>query len=957
MHCQQSIPSILFILFLSLSPGNAFPQGIKLTGKVIDKASREAIPFVNIADTQSKASTVADIYGDFSMNLTRENASIRISCMGYKPVLLTIDKGQIQLIIEMEQDIIQLQAVDVKPLDPVALVNEAMRKIPENYGIEWTAVSGYYHNFTLLDDKNLRYTEAFIDIYKPPFIPHDSKRHVVGDSIDVREVRTKPSEFDDWKIMMLTPWELGMHLLQGRDVARDFTSSVMSEGFVDSYRFELEDVVGFEGRPTYKIKLEPQKSKKNGIWHGHIYIDEQTMAFAKWDIRSDRKLFRKLTSDAGYIMATNLYKFHYKEGEWREAFQYKLAEGIWYLDEVNSGKHFIVNSRKREMDHIPLVQKLHYKTSEFIKNPILPDSGFLSHDLGRAGKMFEAKYRPEFWRDFDKSRGILTDEKNYGMKNNFPKYKPYQFSRLDTLKGMLTPLRTAFDVGYYHLDVEVFPEKEEIQGSSLIRFKMLEQTEKIQIDLYSGMTIDSIVHRSKPLDFEREYDAVYVAFEEQLPKDNIEEIKVYFGGRPLDFDPLTPMFASFLWFTDDRGNPWMQAICQGYGASGWWPNKDHLSDEPDSVSISITNPSEFVAVSNGRLVEKLDLGNDKTKTTWHVSYPINNYNITLNIGKYDRITKTFSSLEGELEVEYNVMDNHRENVPGKFETTLRAINTFEKFFGPYPFPRDGIKFVETPHAMEHQSAVALGLGFFQQREYEEVEKAMPNFEAGELPDQILLHEFAHEWWGNSVSCTDNAELWIHEAFATYAEAIFIEEQYGYGHALDYINAMKPSVKNQHPLIGKFGVNHIHYDIWDMYSKGALFLNTLRHVIDNDSLWFSILKGIPKDFKHQSITTGEVLEYFNLYTEKDFKPIFNQYLLLTEIPVLELEKAEGGGTLLRYRWKASTEGFAMPISYSDDMGNSHWLFPNSTWQELDLGSLRIEDLHFHTDRFYIEFNKR
>jgi aminopeptidase N len=251
----------------------------------------------------------------------------------------------------------------------------------------------------------------------------------------------------------------------------------------------------------------------------------------------------------------------------------------------------------------------------------------------------------------------------------------------------------------------------------------------------------------------------------------------------------------------------------------------------------------------------------------------------------------------------------------------------------------------------------LGLGFFQQREYEEVEKAMPNFEAGELPDQILLHEFAHEWWGNSVSCTDNAELWIHEAFATYAEAIFIEEQYGYGHALDYINAMKPSVKNQHPLIGKFGVNHIHYDIWDMYSKGALFLNTLRHVIDNDSLWFSILKGIPKDFKHQSITTGEVLEYFNLYTEKDFKPIFNQYLLLTEIPVLELEKAEGGGTLLRYRWKASTEGFAMPISYSDDMGNSHWLFPNSTWQELDLGSLRIEDLHFHTDRFYIEFNKR
>lgn len=945
--------SLIAIFF---SPVFTYSQNLSVRGKIIDKTSKEAIPFVNVGNSQSNTSTVADLNGNFTLSIPKGTRDIRLSCMGYKPVLVTVTQGSSALTIEMEQDLITLQTVDVKPLDPQSLMREALQRIPENYGIDTTALSGYYKNYTLLGDKNLRYTEAFVDIYKPPFVFHDNKKNITGDSIIVREVRTKPSEIDDWKIMMLTPWEVGIHLLQGRDVARDFTSTVMSEDWLKSYLFELEDLVNFEGRPTYKIKLHPKNFKKYGIWQGYIYLDEETKAFAKWDIRSDEKVFRRLTSNAGYIMVTNLYKFHYKEGEWREMIQHKMQDGRWYLDEVNSEKNFIVNSKKRDMDMLPLVQKLYYKTSAFTKNPVMPDSGFLSHDQGRAVKLFEANYRPEFWREFDKSKGIETDDRNYGMKNNFPEYKPYQFSRLDTLKGTLTPLRTAFDVGFYHLDVEVFPALEEIKGSSLIRFKIVEPTDKIQIDLYSGMKIDSIVQRSRRLDFEREYDAVYVSFGENLQKGEIEEIKVYFGGRPLDFDPLTPMFASFLWFTDDNGNPWIQAICQGYGASGWWPNKDHLSDEPDSVSISITNPSDLVAVSNGRRVEKVELENGKTRTTWQVSYPINNYNITLNIGKYGQIAKIFPSQEGELDVEYHVMDNHLENVPSKFVTTEKALNTFEKYFGPYPFPRDGIKFLETPHAMEHQSAVALGFEYFQNGENEDT-GTKPDFAAGELPDQILLHEFAHEWWGNSVSCTDNAELWIHEAFATYAESVFIEEQYSYEDALDFLNSMQPSISNKKPVIGHFGVNHVHYNIGDMYSKGALFLNTLRHVIDNDSLWFGIIKGIPQDFKYQSINTGQILEYFNQRTGTDFTPLFDQYLRLTEIPILEIQmKEKPSGNILQYRWKANAEGFAMPISYQAASGEKKWISPNSDWQKLELGITEIKDLDFHTDRFYFKIEK-
>ncbi|WP_194776226.1 M1 family aminopeptidase [Pararhodonellum marinum] len=942
------------IVAFTFSAVSGYSQSLTIHGKIIDKYSKEAIPFVNVRNIQSNASAVADLNGYFSMIFSKGTDNISFSCMGYRPITIAGPNPGKEITVEMEQDVIQLQTVDVKPLNPVAIIKEAMQRIPENYGIDTTAISGYYHNFTLLDDKNLRYTEAFIDVYKPPFIPHDNKKNVVGDSILVKEVRTKPSEFDDWKIMMLTPWELGIHLLQGRDVARDFTSSVMSEGFVGSYHFELEDMVNMEGRPTYKILLAPRKNKKTGIWNGHLYIDEETKAFVKIDFKSSPKLFKRVISSPSYIMVTNLYKFHYKEGEWREVIQYKLQDGIWYLDEVNSGKNFIVNSKKRNMDYIPLVQKLHYKTADFIKKTTLPDSGFLSHDLGKADKYFEANYRQEFWRTFDKSMGIETDDHKYGLKNTFAESKPYQFSRLDTLKGSLTQLRTAFDVGYYHLDVEVFPDAEEILGSSLIRFKLVEPTDKIQIDLYSGMKIDSIIYRAKHLDFEREYDAVYVSFEKQLERDSIEEIKVYFGGRPLDFDPLTPMYASFLWFTDNNGNPWIQAICQGYGASGWWPNKDHLSDEPDSVTISITNPSDLVAVSNGRLVDKMELENDRTRTTWHVSYPINNYNITLNLGNYEQIKRIFPSLDGELDVEYHVMDYHLDNVASKYETTGKALNTFEKYFGPYPFPRDGIKFIEAPHAMEHQSAVALGFEYFQDDESEGEKNSIPDFGAAELPDQILIHEFAHEWWGNSVSCTDNAELWIHEAFATYAEALYIEEQYSYEESLVYLNAMKPSISNKHPVIGNFGVNHVHYNIWDMYAKGALFLNTLRHIIDDNTLWFDIIKGIPRDFKYQSINTDQILEYFNQKTGKELRPIFDQYLRLAEIPVLEFEMKESpSGNMLQYRWKANAEGFAMPISYQLSSGEKQWLQPNSDWHELGLDELNIFEVDFNTDMFYIE----
>ena len=607
------------------------------------------------------------------------------------------------------------------------------------------------------------------------------------------------------------------------------------------------------------------------------------------------------------------------------------------------------------MERVPLVQTLHYKTEFYSDIPKGVDFDFLPHDVGKANTYFEQNFRPEFWKEFDQSQGVEMDEKMYGYKSFEMDAKPYVFSKLDTLKGTLTPLRTAFDVGFYHLDVEVFPEEEIIAGSSLVRFKVVEPTQRIQLDLYSKMEVDSILHQSQSLDFTRDHDAIFIDFPSMLSNGSTEEVTVYFRGRPLDFEPTIPMYASFLWVNDENGNPWIQAICQGYGASGWWPNKDHLSDEPDSARISITFPSDLKAISNGRKTDELNLGNGKTRSSWAVSYPINNYNIILNIGKFEQFTKLVPSLEGEVDVEYHFLEGHKEITEQKSDFIIPVLETFEKYFGPYPFPRDGIKFLETPHAMEHQSAVALGMEYFREEEKDWTKFTEEDFGKSWIPSQIFLHEFAHEWWGNSVSCGDNAELWIHEAFATYAEVLFIEDRFGYESSQIYLYSLQPEVANKNPIIGKFGVNHVHYSLSDMYSKGALFLNSLRKLVDDDPFWFAFLKEIQSKYKYQVINTSDILNLINERTGNDFTLVFNYYLTESSLPKLEyfVDKVEGGFEL-NYRLNVDMGEVDIPVNFSIKGEELKRIYPTSDWQKIYLGNGDEENFEFIENSFFLDY---
>ena len=506
------------------------------------------------------------------------------------------------------------------------------------------------------------------------------------------------------------------------------------------------------------------------------------------------------------------------------------------------------------------------------------------------------------------------------------------FNRIDSLKGQLTPLRSSYDVRFYDLDVEVDPKKEIIKGISSIDFTITQPTSKIQIDLYRGLSIEKIIWNNASLPFAREHSAVYIDFPSTLEQHSFHTIKVWYSGRPLDPNLDIPYYAAFVWDKDQDKEYYAQAICQGNGAHGWWPNKDHLSDEPDSVAIRITVPAGLNAISNGRLVKKVPLENNKMQYQWKTTYPINNYNVTLNIGNYIHLSDTYSG-KAPLTLDYYVLPSDSLKAKKAFKIVKPMLKIYEALFGPYPFPKDGVKLIQTPHPMEHQSAIAIGNDFDQ---------------------SLILHEMAHEWWGNSLSCTDMAEFWIHEAFTTYSVSLFLEKHYGVKSRDRSLDISRNEVMGKHPLLGKFGVNHVHYDLEDIYSKGQLMLHTLRNTINDDPLWFDILKGLQQKFKHQSITTPDIVHYINQKTNADYSVFFKEYLNYTRLPKLQLEVYEKEGkSVLKYRWSANEERFQMAVNLFLGATGTRIISPTADWKEMVLPSMDLADIQVDRNGFYID----
>jgi aminopeptidase N len=518
------------------------------------------------------------------------------------------------------------------------------------------------------------------------------------------------------------------------------------------------------------------------------------------------------------------------------------------------------------------------------------------------------------------------------------------FTQKDTLRGALSPERTWFDVNYYHLNLEVDPVSKTISGSNDIAFTVLKSSNVMQLDLFENMLIDSVIYKGISCDVSRTFDAFFVDLPHDLSVGTYEQLRVYYHGTPIEAK-RAPWDGGFVWKKDESGLPWIGVACQGMGASAWWPCKDHLSDEPDSMRITCSVPKEIQFVGNGNLETEF-IKDDKRISTWKVSYPINTYNVTLNIADYSHLSDVYITNADTLALDYYVLKGNEQKAEQQFQQVKPMLSIYEELFGAYPFWNDGYALVETPYlGMEHQSAIAYG------------NKYKPGY-LGRYPgdmdfDFIVIHESGHEYWGNSISMNDLADMWIHESFCTYTEALYVEKRYGYESMLEYLLYQKNFIDGGSPILGHRDVNH-QGNHTDMYYKGSWMLHSIRNTINNDSLWFSIVKGVAQEFAIQNCDGNEIIEYVCAKSGVDLRAIFNQYLAYAEVPILKYKfKKKRGHLSLYYKWETADSDFDMPIELSVGNTEKFRIFPNSKYQVLDLGNTSKKSVKFSEELFLFE----
>jgi aminopeptidase N len=517
------------------------------------------------------------------------------------------------------------------------------------------------------------------------------------------------------------------------------------------------------------------------------------------------------------------------------------------------------------------------------------------------------------------------------------------FSRQDTLRGAITPERIWWDLTYYHLEVTVDPDNKYISGKNTIKYTVLNVYQTMQIDLQTPLNITKVMQDGKELEVIHEGNAHFIKLTKEQTIGNTESIIVYYEGNPKEAI-RAPWDGGFSWKKDKNGNHFVATSCQGLGASVWWPCKDHMYDEVESMRISVTVPSHLMDVSNGRLESIEDHGATKTYN-WFVNNPINNYGVNVNIGDYAHFSEVYDGEKGPLDMDYYVLKYNLEKAKKQFTDAPKMMKAFEHWFGPYPFYEDGYKLVEVPYlGMEHQSSVTYGNQFKQGY----LGRDLSDTGWGLKFDFIIIHESGHEWFANNITDIDIADMWIHESFTNYSENLFLDYYYGKKAASEYVIGLRKTIGNKTPIIGKYNLNNEGSS--DMYNKGGNMLHTLRQLIDNDEKWRSILRKMNKTFYHQTVTSAQIEGFLSSETGFDLSPFFNQYLRGIKIPTLEY-KIENN--TLEYRWINVVSNFKMPLKTILN-GEEKWIYPTKSRKQIMLNS---DVRNFKIDENFYVFTKK
>jgi aminopeptidase N len=519
------------------------------------------------------------------------------------------------------------------------------------------------------------------------------------------------------------------------------------------------------------------------------------------------------------------------------------------------------------------------------------------------------------------------------------------FTRQDTLRGSITKERLWWDVKHYHLDIKVNPSDSTITGSNTIKYEVLQEYSRMQIDLQEPMDIYKVVQDGKSLKYTKDGNAFFVELDATQMIGTTKELTVFYGGKPkVAVNP--PWDGGITWKKDGNGKLFIASSCQGLGASVWWPNKDHMYDEVESMLISVNVPGDLTDVSNGRLQSVKEL-EDGTKTyNWYVSNPINNYGVNINIGDYVSFSEKYKGEKGNLDCTYYVLRDNLAKAKEQFKDVTRMLKAFEHWFGPYPFYEDSYKLVEAPYlGMEHQSSVTYGNGF--KNGYRGRDLSGTGW--GLKFDFIIIHESGHEWFANNITYKDIADMWIHESFTNYSESLFLEYYYGKEAGYTYVRGIRKNIQNDKPIIGSYDVNNEGSS--DMYYKGANMLHTIRQIVNDNEKWRAILRGLNSTFYHQTVSTKQIEDYLTAAVGIDLSTVFNQYLRDTRIPTLEYYFKD---YTLGFRWTNCVSGFNMPVKVTID-GKEKWIKPQTTWEQEDItiGNQKLEiDKNFYVAGFDI-----
>lgn len=520
------------------------------------------------------------------------------------------------------------------------------------------------------------------------------------------------------------------------------------------------------------------------------------------------------------------------------------------------------------------------------------------------------------------------------------KHAIHEFTRQDTLRGSITPERAWWDLSYYHLDIVVDPEEKSIHGVNTVQYEVLEPYQLMQIDLQPPVRIEKVLQNGQELAYEQDGNAWFVQLSEEQKPGAVNSIVVHFGGKPQE-SVNPPWSGGITWQEDKKGNHFIASSNQGDGASLWWPNKDHMYDEVDSMLISVRVPENLTDVSNGRLRE-VEEHQDGTKTWhWFVSNPINNYGVNINIGNYVHFGEQYQGEKGLLDCDYWVLRHNLRKAKKQFTEVPRMLDAFEHWFGPYPFYEDSYKLVEVPYlGMEHQSSVTYGNNY----ENGYLGRDWSRTGWGLKFDYIIIHESGHEWFANNITYKDPADMWIHESFTTYSESIFVEYHFGKEAGSEYVQGQRSPILNESSITGIYGVNS--EGSGDMYFKGANMLHTLRQLVNDDEKWRNILRGMNKEFYHQTVTAGQIESYLSQQSGIDLSFFFYQYLKDTRIPTFEYRFLNDK---LEYRWSNCVEGFDMPLKVELN-GQETWLKPKESWSVLE-GTGKVARLNVDPN-FYV-----